>query len=128
MSRWVALHLFIIIHLYGLANTTIYSIFILIKVCLWEKASYNDIELFNHHFLDPCTNENAISLDVSSRMISHGISSVFECDYGSKFLSAWYHLMYQLEPAMLVTNPVEVLHCQTISPGWLNGTHPTGNH
>ncbi|EDV21876.1 uncharacterized protein TRIADDRAFT_59529 [Trichoplax adhaerens] len=74
----------------------------------------------------PCI--DSLILNATSRLIGHSDSAddsnSILCDKVN-FSPAWYHLQNHSKSVMLVTHPVEMLQCHTISTGWLNGNHPT---
>ena len=73
---------------------------------------------------DPCVYYNFV-ID-SSRLVSNQQVSRFECD-NKMVNSTWYRFRSNDSVDFLLANQcVPIFSCQTVSTGWMNGSHPTG--
>ena len=82
-------------------------------------------QFFIYGNIDPCTTYRR--LNDSSRLLTNRKLFPMFCD-SDQLQPDWYRLISDTTNGnlMLPTHCTPLLRCQTISTGWMNGTHPTG--
>ena len=85
-------------------------LFVLITVCLFVSLLLGD----------ECTDYNTLS--ARDRAADYFSYNTLKCD--AYLPSGWYRLAGRAGTVM-PTHCVPKMHCGTLSPGWLNGKHPT---
>ena len=74
--------------------------------------------------LDPCFHHE-IAVD-SSRLINNSQKIPLLCD-GNFQISNWIRFKTDnMTDAIIINQCMPLLSCQTLSPGWIVGSHPTG--
>ena len=75
-------------------------------------------------FVDPCNRYEAIQ--DSSRLVTTQDFVSVQCDRDDLFTSWFRFSNSNSSDVMMLTHCPPLARCQTISPGWMNGSHPTG--
>lgn len=78
--------------------------------------------------VDPCSFYTELKDITRIAQASHGAQLLCDRDLLKHNNYTWYRFNNGPSSQMMPTDPVKMIHCGTISPGWLKRIHPTGNN
>ena len=87
---------------------------------LLRKSSIAFVDTLSFITTDPCSKYSQLD-DTSRSIYSHNKSRILSDQ--NVVNNTWYRFNAVISK-MIITNPIEMLQCGTISPGWLTVSHP----